>query len=494
MPSFDARMCATLAKWLRSEPEAPPVTLVGQFTKQGANIKAGHKWSYLRLDHDLDLWVGKDLIDQPVALRPTVVRGMRGVQLLHRLSAMGEAVDAAVRVVREFVMTQGRLRRMDEIVADPETRTAQHPYFPDQPIFIAKYKGLSTAHPFALTYDESRTIVAARTLPRGHPAPVHPVIPALGDLPIAYVFGGSLQHPAVNNLTGIVLDVPVARAGNIYRITAGETTAGRPRFHRICRHTGPQGVAVELENGIPIAIYAPPAPTDAATRQPLLVKRRWPNRLPQESVPSYITSRWLSMLPTVFTGQIVKKDGVVWVQNRPLFVGHRLAGLPAETIAISAAQAEQVGTQATFQVNVMHQTGDLAQSCGFTWQGRGVAAWSPEQLERIAQMQPVAQRRVLEQASWLPLTAEMLSRGWLLGDVGDLVRRVTDLGLGREGRVARYVQTAIRAPRGRYETEADQIRRIKGELLEWLEVCDDDRIVSLNSISQPLQDVSSFRA
>jgi hypothetical protein len=190
----------------------------------------------------------------------------------------------------------------------------------------------------------------------------------------------------------------------------------------------------------------------------------------------------------------VKKDGVVWVQNRPLFVGHRLAGLPAETIVISAAQAEQVGTQATFQVSVMHQTGDLAQSCGFTWQGRGVAAWSPEQRERIAQIQPVAQRRVLEQASWLPLTAEMLSRGWLLGDVADLVRRVTDLGLGREGRIACHVQTAIRAPRGRHETEADQIRRIKGTLLEWLDVCDDDRIESTNSMLPPPQVVTSLRA
>jgi hypothetical protein len=494
VPSFDAHTCATLVKWLRHESEMPPVTLVGQFTKQGANIKAGHKWSYLRLDHDLKLWVGKDLIDQPIALRPTVIRGMRGIQLLQRLPARGESADAAVRVVREFVMSQGRLCRMDEIAADSETRTARHPYFPDQPIFIAKYKGLSTAHPFALTYDEARTIVAARTIPRGHPAPVHPVLPALGDPPIAYVLGGSLQHPAVNNLTGIVLDVPVARAGNIYRITAGETAAGCPRFHRICRHTGPQGVAVELENGIPIAIYTHPTPTDASTRQPLLVKRRWPNRLPQECVPSYITSRWLSMLPTVLTGQVVRKDGVVWVQNRPLFVGHRLAGRPAETIVISAAQAEQVGTQATFQVNVMHQTGDVAQSCGFTWQGRGVAAWSSEQLERIARMQPVAQRRVLEQASWLPLTAEMLSRGWLLGDVADLVRRVTDLGLGREGRIACHVQTAIRSPRGRHETEPDQIRRIKGELLEWLEVCDDDRSVSLNSMSYPPQDITSFRA
>jgi hypothetical protein len=100
----------------------------------------------------------------------------------------------------------------------------------------------------------------------------------------------------------------------------------------------------------------------------------------------------------------------------------------------------------------------------------------------------------LEQASWLPLTAEMLSRGWLLGDVADLVRRVTDLGLGREGRIACHVQTAIRSPRGRHETEADQIRRIKGDLLEWLDVCDDDRSVSLNFMSYPPQDVTSLRA
>lgn len=86
-----------LAKWLRGEDEASPVMLVGQLTKQGANIKAGHKWSHLRLDHELDLWVGKDFIDQTIALRPTVIRGMRGVQRLHRLPAMGDAADATVR-------------------------------------------------------------------------------------------------------------------------------------------------------------------------------------------------------------------------------------------------------------------------------------------------------------------------------------------------------------------------------------------------------------
>jgi len=287
-----------------------------------------------------------------------------------------------------------------------------------------------------------------------------------------------------------VLHVPVARAGNIYRITAGETAEGRPRFHRVCRHAGPQGVAVELEKGIPIAIYTNPCPTDASTRQPLLVQRRWPGRTPQECAPSYITARWLSRLPILFTGQMVKKEGVVWVQNRSLYVGSRLAGLQAETIAISAAQAEEVGTQATFRVNVMDQTGALAQSFGFTWQGRSVAAWSAEVLERIARIPPIAQRRVLHQASWLPLTAEMLSRGWLLGDVGDLVRRVTDLGLGREARVAHYVQSAIRAPRRSRETEADQVRRIKGELLEWLDVCEDDQVVSIGSMSQPPQNVT----
>ncbi|MEE9146523.1 MAG: hypothetical protein V3U27_03915 [Candidatus Tectomicrobia bacterium] len=88
------------------------------------------------------------MIDQTIALQPTTIRGRRGVQLLHLLPAVGEAVDDTTRVVREFVVSQGQLRRMDEIVADPETRTAPHPYFPHQPIFVAKYKGLSTAHPF----------------------------------------------------------------------------------------------------------------------------------------------------------------------------------------------------------------------------------------------------------------------------------------------------------------------------------------------------------
>ncbi len=88
------------------------------------------------------------MIDQTIALQPTTIRGRRGVQLLHLLPAVGEAVDDTTRVVREFVVSQGQLRRMDEIVADPETRTAPHPYFPHQPIFVAKYKGLSTAYPF----------------------------------------------------------------------------------------------------------------------------------------------------------------------------------------------------------------------------------------------------------------------------------------------------------------------------------------------------------
>ena len=94
MPSFDTQMCVTLAKWLRCESEIPPVTLVGTFTKQG-NIKAGHKWSYLQLDHGLALWIGKDFIDQAIALRPTTIRGRRGVQLLHSLPAVGEAYGAS---------------------------------------------------------------------------------------------------------------------------------------------------------------------------------------------------------------------------------------------------------------------------------------------------------------------------------------------------------------------------------------------------------------
>lgn len=480
MLRFDVHLCAILAKWLRCELDACPATLVGQLTKRGVNVKAGQKWSSLQLDHELALWVGKDFVDQTIALQPTTIRSRRGVQLLHLPPGVVETAD--VLAVREFVMFEGQLRRMDEIVADPDTRTASHPYFPDQPIWIAKYKSLSTAHPFALAYDESHSIITARTLPRGHPTPIHPVIAVPGGPPIAYVFGGSLQHPAVNHLSGIVLHVPVARAGNIYRITAGETAEGCPRFHRVCRHTDPQRVAVELEKGIPIAIYTNPRAPDDSSRQPLLVKRRWPDRSPQVCAPSYITARWLSMLPALFTGQIVKKEGVVWVQNRPLYAGHRLAGLTAETLAISAAQAEQVGTQATFQVNVLEQTGELARSCGFTWQGRRVDAWSPEVLERVVQMQPIAQRRVLDEAFWLPLTTEMLSRGWLLGDVGDLVRRVTNLGLGREARVASYVEAAIRRSRNQHETEFDQVRRIKRELLDWLESCDDDGAGSSGSM------------
>lgn len=467
MLSFDVHQCATLAKWLRCEHGASPVTLVGRFTKQGTNPKAGHKWSYVQLDQELALWVGKDFVGQIIALRPMTMRGRRGVQLLRLPPGVKET--AAGQVVREFVMSEGQLRRMDEVVADPETRTASHPYYPDQPIWIARYKRLSTANPFALTYDESHLIVAARTLPRGHPTPIHPVIAVPGSPPFAYVFGGTLQHPAINDLSGIVLHVPVVRAGNIYRITAGETVEGRPRFHRVCGHTGSQDVAVELEHGIPIAIYTNPCAPDTASRQPLLVKRRWPDRSPQECMPSYITARWLSMLPTLFTGQVVKKEGVVWVQKRPLFVGHRLAGLTAETLAISAAQAEQVGTRATFRVNVLDRTGGVAQSFGFTWQGHRVEAWAPEVLERIARLQPIAQRRVLDQTFWLPLTKEMLSRGWLLGDVGDLVRRVTDLGLGREMRVATHVEAAIRGPRDQSEVEADWVCRVKRELLEWLD-------------------------
>jgi hypothetical protein len=459
------------------------MALVGQFTKQGANIKAGHKWGYLQLDEELALWVGQELIDQMIALQPSTIRGMRAVQLLHLSPVVGDPAEAPGRVVREFVMSQGRLRRMDEIVADAQTRTAAHPYFPCQPIFIAKYKGLGTARPFVLTYDKAATIVAARTMPRGHRTPVHPVVAAPGAPPMAYVFGGALQHPAVNHLTGIVLHVPVARAGNLYRITAGETTAGRPRFHHVFRHTGPQGVAVELEQGIPIAIYADPAPTDTSTRQPLLVQRRWPDRSPQECVPSNITARWLARLPILLTGHVVKHEGVVWVQNRPLYVGHRFAGLSAETIVISEAQAKHLATPATFQINVMDQAGELVHCCGFTWKGQRVAPWSPDVFTCIAQMQPVAQRRVLERASWLPITTEMLSRGWLLGDVGDLVQRVTDLGLGCEAQVARYIESAIRTPRGPRETEADQVKRVKKELLEWLDVCTHEHNVSSRATS-----------
>ena len=188
------------------------------------------------------------------------------------------------------------------------------------------------------------------------------------------------------------------------------------------------------------------------------------------------------MLPTVFTGQVVKKAGVVWVQNRPLYVGHRLAGREAETLVISPAQAEQVGTQGTFQVNVMDSAGEGVQTFGFSWQGQRVAAWSPETFARIAQMQPIAQRRVLDQAAWLPLTTEMLSRGWLLGDVGDVVQRVTDLGLGQEAWIAHYVHTAIRRPREPYETEFDHVWRIKRALLEWLEDCAADGVGSLGSM------------
>jgi hypothetical protein len=484
MLHFDLHRRATLATWLRGECKTPPATLVGAFTKQGANIKAGHKWGSLQLDDELALWVGKDFIDQTIALRPSIIRGLRGVQLLHVPPLTGSPADATGRMVREFVMSHGRLRRMDEIVADPQTRTASHPYFPCQPIFIAKYKGLSVAHPFVLTYDASSAIVAARTMPRGHATPVHPIIPAPGAAPLAYVFGGALQHLAVNHLSGIALHVPVARAGNLYRITAGETPEGRPRFHHIGRPADSKGVAVELEEGIPIAIYTDPAPTDTSTRQALLVKRRWPDRSPQECMPSNITARWLSRLPILFTGQVVKPEGVVWVQNRPLYVGHRFASLSAETMAISEVQANHLGTQATFQVNIMDEAGDVVRSCGFTWQGQGVAAWSAEALACIAQMQPVAQRRVLEQASWLPLSTEMLARGWLLRDVGDLVRRVTDLGLGQEKRVVRYIETAIRAPRGRGETEAEQVRRLKQELLEWLDVFDGGRGVSTGATSR----------
>ncbi len=408
---FDREARTALAQWLRGARDEPPAEVTGRFTKQGVNIKAGQKWSFLHLDEDLALWIGKDLIDQTMILRPTTVRRLRGVQLLHVPPTMREDVDATARLVREFVVARGQLRRMDAIQANPATRMARHPYFPRQPIYVAKFKALSTAHPFALEYNESRTIVAARTLPRGHPTPVHAVIPAPGQPPIAYVLGGSLQHPAINELTCIVLDVPVARAGNLSRIIAGETPEGRPQFHRAFRHMESQRIAVELEQGIPIALYTDSHPTDASTRHPLLVKRRWPDRAPQETMPSHITTRWLFMLPTLFTGQVVKQEGVVWVQKRPLFVGRRQAGLPAETIAISSAQAEQIGTEATFQVNVMDQTGALFRSYGFTWQGNRVRAWSPQELGRITQIQPMAQRRVLGRASWVPFSDEMVRGG-----------------------------------------------------------------------------------
>ncbi|WP_218673759.1 hypothetical protein, partial [Candidatus Entotheonella palauensis] len=191
------------------------------------------------------------------------------------------------------------------------------------------------------------------------------------------------------------------------------------------------------------------------------------------SKPGFFSWITVAMLPALFTGQVVKKEGVVWVQKRPLYVGHRFAGLPAETIAISIAQAKQVGTQATFQVNVLDPMSDQAECFGFTWQGRRFHTWPPEVLAHIARIQPIAQRRVLNQAFWLPLTQEMLSRGWLLGDIGDLVGRVTDLGLGREAQVASYIEAAIRVPPGHHETKAGMVRRIKGELLEWLDNCEE---------------------
>ena len=468
----DLEAYTALVQWLGGGLDAPPAEVVGRFTKQGVNGKAGQKWGVLPLSADLTLWIGKDLVDETIILRPITIRGLRGVQLLHASPTRGADVNLTPRLVREFVMECGQLRRMDTVHAASTTRTASHPYFPWQPIFVAKYKALSTAHPFALTYDESRTIVAAHTMPRGHPTAVHPILPAPGKLPIAYVFGGSLQHPAINLLTGIVVDVPVARAGNRNRITAGETAEGRPRFHQVFRHTGPQRVAVELEQGIPIAIYTDPHPTDASTRQPLLVKRRWPDRVPQETMPSYITRRWLSRLPTLFTGQVVRSEGWVWVQNRPLFVGRRQAGLPAETMVISATQAEQIGTMATFQVNVMDHTGALWRSYGFTWQGHRVPPWSPEDLARIAQLQPVAQRRVLDRSLWLPLCEAMIRRGWLPGDVADIAQQVTDVGRGRDAQVVTYIQDLMRAQRAPHETEAAVINRTKREILQWLAQCD----------------------
>jgi hypothetical protein len=126
----------------------------------------------------------------------------------------------------------------------------------------------------------------------------------------------------------------------------------------------------------------------------------------------------------------------------------------------------------------MDQGGEVVRSCGFTWQGQGSAPWSLEVCTCLAQVQSVAQRRVLERAAWLPLSTEMLARGWLLGDVGDLVRRVTDLSLGCEAGVACYIESAMRAPRGSHETEADHVKRIKQELLEWLDIYAHERDVS----------------
>jgi hypothetical protein len=93
-----------------------------------------------------------------------------------------------------------------------------------------------------------------------------------------------------------------------------------------------------------------------------------------------------------------------------------------------------------------------------------------------------AERWVLDQAAWLPLATETPSRGWLLGDVGDVVQRVTDLGLGQKAWIPHYVQTAIRGPRDQYETEFDHVRRIKRERLDWLEICDDDGVGAIASM------------
>ncbi len=84
--------------------------IVGQFTKQGVNIKAGHRWSYLRLDHELELWIGKELIDRMIGLRPMTIRKMRGVQLLTLLSDASELAVTSERLVREFAMDHGKLR------------------------------------------------------------------------------------------------------------------------------------------------------------------------------------------------------------------------------------------------------------------------------------------------------------------------------------------------------------------------------------------------